>query len=264
MNIIAVDDERRALHTLEQAIKTALPDAAITGFIKAQGALEYAKKNRVDIAFLDIQMSEMNGLLLAKHLKEIYSHTNIIFVTAYSRYTGDALTLRASGYVMKPINPDHVREEIANLRNPLKPPGNETVKGIRVQCFGNFEVYVDGKPLHFARSKTKDLFAYLVSKRGALCNNNETAAVIWEDEADSPSLQSNYRNLVADLSQTLSEAGIHDLLVKQRGFLGIAADKVSCDFFDFCVGINVNSYKGEFMNQYSWAEFTNAYLGNVK
>ena len=260
MNIIAVDDERRALHTLEQAIQTALPDAAVTGFTKALDALEYAKENRVDAAFLDIQMAEMNGLSLAKHLKEIYGFTNIIFVTAYSRYTGEALTLRVSGYVMKPINPDQVREEIDNLRNPLKPPANEAIKGIRVQCFGNFEVFVDGEPLSFARSKTKELFAYLVSRRGTLCSNNEIAAVIWENEADSPSLKSHYHNLVADLTQTLSKAGIKDLLVKQRGFLGIAVDKVSCDFYDFCAGIDVNSYKGEFMNQYSWAEFTNAYL----
>ena len=141
------------------------------------------------------------------------------------------------------------------------PPGIK----VRVQTFGNFEVFVDGKPLRFARSKTKELFAYLVMRRGARCNNNEIVAVLWENKPDSPALQSQYRHLVSDLTKALKSADAEDVLFKQRGFLAIVPEKLSCDLYDFYAteANGANSYMGEFMMQYSWAEFTNACLDEI-
>lgn len=256
MNIIAVDDERRALNILERAIQSVAGDAVITGFTSAKEALKYAREQQVDIAFLDIKMMEMSGVLLAKCLKDIYGNTNIIFVTAYSQYMSDAFALRVSGYVQKPITPERVYEELNHLRNPILVPD----MGIRVQCFGNFEVFVKGRPLRFLRGKTKELLAYLIVRRGAQCNNNEIIGVLWEDKANSSSLQSYFRQLVADLTKTLRVAGIPEMLIRHRGSMAVLPEKISCDLYDFCDGKNVNLYKGEFMSQYSWAEFINAYL----
>ncbi len=204
----------------------------------------------MDIAFLDITMPEMSGLALAKAIKDIHGEANIIFVTAYSGYMGDAFGLRASGYVLKPINPERVREELENLRHPVPSPN----RGLSVQCFGNFEVFADGKPLRFARTKTKELFAYLVWRHGAYCNNNEIAAVLWEDSGDSASLQSYLRQLVADLASSLKLAGAESVLLKRRGALAIVPSAFACDYYDFCAGKNVNKYKGEFMAQYTWPD----------
>ena len=90
MNILAVDDERIQLENLEEAIKEAIPDAVVTSFRKPKEALNYAielksKDNRVDLAFLDVEMSVMNGLELARELLDIYNKTNIVFVTGYSQ-----------------------------------------------------------------------------------------------------------------------------------------------------------------------------------
>ena len=261
MNIIAVDDEKFALMELQSAVKEALPDSVISCFDKPTAALDYAKSNQIDMAFLDIEMGGMNGLQLAKHLKEIRDKTNIIFVSGYSQYAVEAFALRGGGYLLKPISAKAVTETIENMRHPAKAePGNR----LRIQTFGNFEVFVDGKPLSFARTKTKELLAYIVSRQGAMCNNNEIAAVIWEGREDTASLKSLFRTLVADLTRALRSAGINDVIIKQWGCLGIATDKISCDLYDFCAGIDVNSYMGEFMTQYSWAEFTNDYLERMR
>lgn len=176
MNIIIVDDERRTLKMIEKAVADAAAQSVIHSFTSAIKALEYARENQIDVAFLDIMMGEMNGLLLAKNLKDIYGRTNIIFVTGYSQYANDAFDLRASGYVMKPVNPERVQEELENLRNPVEVPCPER---IRIQCFGSFAVFVDGKPLLFSRSKPKELLAYLMHKRGAAVTNSEIASVLW-------------------------------------------------------------------------------------
>ena len=259
MNIIAVDDEHLALKNMERAVRAAIPDCVLSCFGEPSKAILYAKEHRVDVAFLDIEMGGMNGLQLAKHLKDIYGKTNIVFVTGYSEYAVEAFSMSASGYILKPVSEKAVTLAMEQLRHPVSAMPD---KRLRVQTFGNFEVFLDEKPLRFARSKTKELFAYLVSRQGARCNNNEIAAVIWEDRADSHALQGQLRHLVSDLTRTLTSAGLNDALTKHRGYLAVAPDKLACDFYDFCNGNAgaVNKYNGEFMAQYSWAEFTNTYL----
>lgn len=119
MNILAVDDEYSALESLERAIRMAEPDAKLACFDTWGQALAYARETRIDTAFLDIEMPEMDGLALAKRLIGIHRNTNIIFVTGFKKYAADALDIRVSGYVMKPIQPKRVREELDNLRHPI-------------------------------------------------------------------------------------------------------------------------------------------------
>jgi len=263
MNAIVVDDEHLALVSLEHSIRKALPDVYLNCFDSPVKALDFAKNNKVDLAFLDIEMFGMNGLQLAINLKNIYPKTNIIFTTGHPQYALDAYELHASGYLIKPVSDKAITEAMEYLYHPVKP---RIDKRIRVQTFGNFEVFIDDKPLAFSRSKTKEMLAYLVLQRGARCSNNEIVAVIWENKPDSSSLQNQYRHLVMDLRKTLEAVGAENILVKQRGTLAVLPTSFSCDLYDFLAAdvTAVNSYMGEFMSQYSWAEFTNAYLEKLK
>ena len=259
MRIIAVDDEPFAIWELRQAIGEAVPEGELSCFDTPAEALRYAAGAAVDIAFLDISLGGMNGLVLAKRLKDINGKTNIIFATGYSDYALDAFSVQASDYLLKPVTREAVARAMEHLRDPVAVASG---KRMRVQTFGNFEVFVDGSPLDFARSKTKELFAYLVNRRGAFCGNDEIIAAIWEDKADSPALKSHFRHLVADLTQTLKHVGVASALIKKHGYLAVAPDEIQCDLYDFYSGkpAAVNSYTGEYMAQYSWAEFINAYL----
>ena len=263
MNVIAVDDELLALVSIEDSIRKAIPEAVLSCFDSPNRAIQYAGENKIDLAFLDIEMGGMNGLQLAKNLKEINPRINIIFTTGYSQYAPDAFTIHASGYLMKPVSEEAVREAMDFLFHPVDPPLS---KRIRIQTFGNFEIFVDEKPLVFSRSKTKEMLAYLVMQRGARCGNNEIVAVIWENKQDSPSLQNQYRHLVMDLKKTLTAVSAEEILVQQRGTIAVLPGSFSCDLYDFLDADagSVNRYMGEFMSQYSWAEFTNAYLEKMK
>lgn len=120
MNIIAVDDERPALRMLKKAITTAAPDDSLACFSVAAEALEYAEKNRVDVAFLDINMPGMSGLTLAERLTNINAKTNILFITGYQEYAVDAFSMAASGYIMKPAKPEDIARELSRLRHPIE------------------------------------------------------------------------------------------------------------------------------------------------
>ncbi len=111
MKILCVDDEPLALKMLEMSVKKAKPDAEVSAFRKPRELLEAAQQGGCDIAFLDIHMRGMNGVELAKELKTVNPKMNIIFVTGFSDYAGDAMSLHASGYIMKPVNQARAEEK---------------------------------------------------------------------------------------------------------------------------------------------------------
>lgn len=252
MNIIAVDDEQDALEQLERAIGRAAEGAQIHSFASSVDALAYAKENAVDVAFLDIEIREIDGISLAKNLKAIYPRINIIFVTGYLRYMKTAFDIHVSGYVMKPINPERVAEELNNLRSPVK----KDELRVYVKCFGNFCVYIDEEPLLFSREKPKELLAYLVHKRGTPVSNAEIAATLWEDQPYTLSVQSNTRNVISRLMKILKAAGIAHILCKGWNTLAIDTRMIACDYYFYLESPDKSRfvYTGQYMSEYSWAE----------
>jgi two-component SAPR family response regulator len=263
MNILAIDDNVLALEELVSSSKEVCPNDEIHSFSKPSELLDFAEENVCDIAFLDIEMWGTNGIELAQKLKEIHNKVNIVFVTGYSKYALDSYTVKASDYVMKPVTKEAVKNALENLRCPVS---TEPDKRVRVQTFGNFDVFVDEQPVVFTRSKTKELFAYLISRKGTLCSNNEIIAVIWENKNDSPALQSHFRVLVADLITTLKSLNVENIIIRKWKQLAVVPGQISCDFYEMLDGNvkAINSYAGEFMAQYSWAEIDAAYLENKK
>ena len=150
MTILLIDDEPLALEMLKDSVAEACPDAVLHPFLKTSEALAFLQANPVDIAFLDIQMRGMSGLEMAVKCKQLYPKINLIFATGYDSYAIDAMTMHASGYIMKPITAEKVKKELMNLRHPLQSrPGTK----LQVKCFGNFDVCLpDGIPLQFARA----------------------------------------------------------------------------------------------------------------
>ena len=254
MKILAVDDELSALHLLSRNIRAVAPQAEIVEFADPIAALNWARENTCDIAFLDIELGCVNGIELGKRLKERNPKTNLIFVTGYLNYAVSAYALHASGYLSKPASQDAIRVELENLRYPMPKP--QTGKKLVVHCFGNFEVFYDGKPLTFKRSKTKELFAFLVDRNGARVNSGEICARLW-DEAGSDKHQKDYlRHLVMDLANTLEAVGESSVFVRTRSGYNINPALLECDYYDYLnnVPYAVRAYQGEYMQQYSWAE----------
>ena len=261
MTILAVDDEPLALSALCRTIGEVVPGCALFPYVDPWTALEAVESGAIqpDTAFLDVEMFELNGLELAKGLKDICPHINIIFVTGHAEYRGEPFHLHTSGYIFKPARVEIIQKELNNLRCPpeRKPDGR-----LQVQCFGNFQVFFQDAPLEFPCEKTKELLAYLVNRRGGACSMGELAAALWAGKPNAHAMQGQLRQLVKDLSQTLIGVGAGDVLVKRWRKLAVLPDAFCCDYYDFIHGETraVNDYMGEFMAQYSWAELAIANL----
>lgn len=255
IHVLIVDDEPLIREGGAKVIAQCMPHAELTVCGSADEAMEKAEQTAFDIAFLDIEMPVTNGVKLAKMIKKISPATNIIFSTAYPQYTGDAMDMHASGYITKPLTADKVNRELADLRHPI----DDVDHGLRAQAFGNFEIYYNGEPLHFKYSKTKEMLAYLVDRNCAVVDVGEIRTMLWEDDEDRTSYMKQLRK---DLIDTLDGIGQKDAVVVMRGGLGLAPSKIKCDFFDYLDGTpqGINAYRGEYMQQYSWAEATHGNL----
>ena len=118
-NIIMVDDRKMFLSESLPILEEVFPDAIITGFTRPSESIEFAKINLISLAFLDIEMGKTNGLDLCKKFLEINPQTNVIFLTNYVEYSFDAWKTGASGFILKPITAENVREILKNLRYPF-------------------------------------------------------------------------------------------------------------------------------------------------
>ena len=183
--------------------------------------------------------------------------------------------LYVSGFLLKPVTEEDVRTALDNLRYPIQERDDmeswevtreQQNELLTVQCFGNFEVFWGGIPLHFQRSKSKELLAYLVDRRGASCTIGELIGILWEDKSETRSLRSQCRNLIYDLRKTFQKNGIKDILIRSRNSVAIDCHMLDCDYYRFLEhdAAAVNKYRGEYMAQYSWAEMTIANLENLR
>lgn len=260
MHIMATDDEQSALNVLMGAIREAVPLATVHGFRNPVEALEFMKETKCEVAFLDIQMREMSGIVLARKIKELYPKVNVVFVTGYSQYANEAFDLHASGYVYKPVTADKIVAEMENLRNPVK--WKET--GICVNTFGSFELIVQGEEVSFGREKSKEMLAYLVDKQGKSATRKELASVLLERDDYSRATQNYLSKIVKELVTVLERVGAEKMLKRGLNSYSVDVDAFTCDLYEYeqddATPEELNRFQGEYMKQYSWAEVTLARL----
>ena len=262
MYILAADDERIMLKELITELKQVFPNGDIQGFqepLEAEAwAMELAREGKkLDYAFLDIRMRGMNGIELARRLKLLHPGTVLIFCTAYTEYAFDAVGMYAKGYLMKPISAQNIIRTLDEMVYDWRKSQEVQVERFWIKTFGNFEVFVDGQPLVFEREKAKEMLAYLVDRSGASVTTEQLAVVLWEDRAYDRTLKNYVSTVLGSLRKTLRKVGKEDILIKTRNHLSVNPEKIKCDAYDYEKGIvaAVNSFRGEYMVNYSWAEF---------
>ena len=259
MIAIAVDDEPLMLGALVKAISASSDIACVEKFSGCKEALAYITENPVDVAFLDINMRGIGGLALAEKILEVRPGCKIVFCTGHEEYAVSAFKLHVSGYLMKPISAEDVQIEIDNIKGVEY--GDKLLK---VNCFGNFEVYAKGEQLIFKRSKTKELFAFLIDRNGASVTAAEICVALWDNNNEQKN-QNYVHQLFHDLRQALENVGAEEVFVRNNYSYSIVPEKIECDYFSY-LRKGRPKFHGEYMSQYSWAEETCGLLwrrGNI-
>ena len=109
MTCMVVDDEPLALSLLEEYVRRTPELELRASCVNGADALAVLQRERIDVAFLDIQMPQMSGLELAH---KISADTKIIFTTAFEQYALEGFRADAVDYLLKPINYDEFRHAV--------------------------------------------------------------------------------------------------------------------------------------------------------
>ena len=250
MIAITVDDERPMLKALTDIVSSSPDIDEVYDFSSCTSALEWMAQNSADVAFLDINMRGMGGLALAEKIIEEHPGCKIVFCTGYEEYALDAIKLRCSGYLMKPITFEDVQKEIDHIKS-----NNPNASLLDVKCFGSFEVFKNGEALAFKRSKAKELFAVLVDRNGAGMTGKQICAVMWHENTDDVKNMDYLRHLVVDLKKTLANVGAEKVFCQEGYNYRIDTSRINCDYHKF-LNTGKPQFRGEYMTQYSWAEET--------
>ena len=118
-----MDDLPEAMEQFKEACADMDDIGVVAQFTDGLEAIDYAEKNPVDVAILDIEMPVINGLEVGKRLKEIHKGLVLIYITGYSKYVIDTLKAKADYVVMKPYQVEDIEEALELIITAIEKSG---------------------------------------------------------------------------------------------------------------------------------------------
>lgn len=261
MHIIYVDDEKPALNNFKYTVEKFEDLDSVNYFQSGIQALEWVKEHKIDAAFLDMEMADINGIKMAKELKALNPDIHIVFVTAYSQYALDAFGVDAVGYILKPYSEEDIRKELDKVKKFRIVPQQRVV----IRTIPEFVVSVDGEVIHFGRTKARELFALFVDRGDKGVSSGEAISYLWPDRPNDTNTRALFRVTLKRLMDALESYGIDDIIDTNSREKHLIKDKVDCDLYRIMDGEEemAKYYHGYYLMEYSWAEETNAWLNRL-
>ena len=262
MLILCVDDEAADLGLSIDLCRQLPQKPETVGFQGGREALSWLRTHPADLALLNIHMPDMDGLTLARRIREQSPDTGILFLTAHAERAVEAFQLHPSGYILKPLTPERLAAEVDYA---LSRKRRRAASHVTVQTFGEFEIAVDGIPISFRRNKAKELLALLVDRQGRRVSRRVIFETLWENEIYDRAKQKYLDVVIRSLRKTLEEYGVGEILEMDRGSLRVRPETMDCDLYRLMRGdaAMVQSFPGEYMSSYSWASLTEGYLERI-
>jgi two-component system, LytTR family, response regulator len=128
IKVLIVDDEALARTRLARLL-SAFSDLELVGEASnGMEALQVSQQLKPDLAFLDIEMPELNGLEVAEAWGT--EGPTVVFVTAYSEHALKAFELSALDYLVKPVSPERLAETVERIRKRKSPPASDAFHSV--------------------------------------------------------------------------------------------------------------------------------------
>lgn len=126
ITVIIVDDEQKSAELAGLKLKKFCPQVQVLETFTEPGkALAWLEENTPDAVMLDIEMPGVNGLNIAARIQH---KSEVIFVTAYEKYSIEAIRLTAFDYLLKPIDENDLVKCMARLEEKTERKKKETVR----------------------------------------------------------------------------------------------------------------------------------------
>ncbi|KOP71424.1 transcriptional regulator [Lysinibacillus sp. FJAT-14745] len=284
IRVIIMDDEPLALINMEKKLKEFNSIEVIKSFTTAKDLLAEGPSLDFQVAFLDVEMPGMNGLEIARLLKEWNKNIFIVFVTAYRDYAVQAFEIHSIDYLLKPISKARLETTINRIQELLHLENKSTPIQINkptltIQCFGGFVVLHNDKAIHWRTLKTKELFAFLFSNLNHHVPRDTIIDALWAD-TEFKKARVQLHTTVSYLRTTLSALGYSEVIQYANGCYILQLEDFQCDAHDLEHNLNgktetgkidvekaealIQNYQGEFMASldYPWITSKANFMNN--
>ncbi|MFJ7917036.1 response regulator [Lysinibacillus sp. NPDC096382] len=280
-----MDDEPLALINLEKKLKEFNSIEVIKSFTTTKDLLAEGPSLDFQVAFLDVEMPDMNGLEIARLLKEWNKNIFIVFVTAYRDYAVQAFEIHSIDYLLKPISKARLEttinriQELLHLENKSTPIQIRNKPALTIQCFGGFVVLHNNKAVHWRTLKTKELFAFLFSNLNSQVPRDSIIDALWAN-TEFKKARVQLHTTVSYLRTTLSALGYSEVIQYTNGCYILQLKAFQCDVHDLEHILNakaetgkldvemaeslIQSYQGEYMASldYPWITSKANFMNN--
>ena len=164
LKAIVVDDEKPARDELKCLLEEAGGVKIVAEAENATQAISALQDHPCDVMFLDINMPDANGLNLAGALRTLHFPPCVVFVSAYSEYAVDAFEVKATDYLLKPVELGRLKKALDSVAKRVEIQKSE-LKNKQISCEkAGKKVMVNAKDILFA--KARDDYAHIQAKDG--------------------------------------------------------------------------------------------------
>lgn len=279
MKAIIIDDELLALSYLEHHLmKMANFSLEIIGkFTNPYDAIDITKHTKVDIAFIDIELPEMNGIELAERLMEHEPGLIVVFVTAYQEYAVKAFEVNAVDYILKPVRFDRLSKTMNRIisSNTVSVNHADSLKPLKMTLFKQVMIEEPQTPGHFSliqwrTTRAQELFLYLLQHRGQLVRKSFIVDSLWTN-VDVYKAYSQLYTTIYHIRKSLNPYGKRFQIKSANDGYVLELENVILDIAEWDSSPvvkdiseknletylkKINSYTGDYLQEYDywWAE----------
>ncbi len=237
MRVIIVDDEELMLMIFKEMLSI-FPGIEILGmFQNARDAFAFLIENRVEMAFIDINMPEESGLELAKSISSHNIETDVVFITASKEHALEAFDVNAFDYVIKPIIQSRLEHTIKKAFDKQKIMEannyNKINQNISIYCLGGLDIRNRNfEKIKWISNKCEEVFFYLLLKQGRAVSRHEMLEEIFCGMA--PKNAETYLNTtIYQLRKSLEPHGLKAAVISYAEGYSLELKGVYIDSIDF-------------------------------
>jgi len=136
LNILLLEDEPYTRKFFKQLVSENPFVDQVIDTPSGKEAISLARKQKPNIALLDIELApteELNGIQVAKTIYDFNPEIYFVFITGYSQYAIESFAVHPYDYILKPVNKDKINEIINRLANKIKSNANSGSEKVQLK-----------------------------------------------------------------------------------------------------------------------------------
>jgi two-component SAPR family response regulator len=237
MKVLIIDDEPVMGLVIERMLMPFDDIEVVANLSDVTAAIAFVEQNEVDLAFVDIQIGDDSGLMLARTWREMNAKLDIVFVTSHRGFALDAYEIYPLDYIVKPVSRQRLIQTLDMAREKRSNNLEELVSTIQpnrlsVQALGSMRVNGSAGEVKWMSRKSRELFAYLVMHKGRGVSRGQILDDVFANRS-MKSAEAYLYTAIYQMRQALEPHGMKDIVMTAQEQYRLELERLDVDYIEF-------------------------------